>query len=542
MFATQKIHYSFKHQDLISRLSEITEKFKLANDNENTSKMFDLIDKFKREEIILAFCGHFSSGKSSIINRLIGSDILPTSPIPQKSNIVKILAGKSNAKVYLKDHTVQEFSFDDDISKLQNYCLDMENVDNLEIFHDIKDNENFSKLTLMDTPGVDSIEDAKNIVFDTSLYLSDAIIYVMDYNHVQSEVNFNFTKLFKDLGKPVYLVINQIDKHCDFEIDFDFFKDSVVNAFDSWNIKTEGIYFISLTEDSHPENQLQALRTKIASLVVDKDSIMVKSTVDATIALIKAHILKLEENNYTEKEAYLNVVQDVNIEEIKKKLSFTKAKINQLENEVNTFEREIRKEVFALLEESRLTPYQTTELARDYLESCKEGFRVGLLFAGKKTEQEVNKRLMELYKDFTEKVTANLDWHLKELLRKIPEKYKYVNEEYLNMLYSLNVEVTPEMLQATVNDTAVGSREYVINYCKDISADIKSQYRKKINDLLAYLLNYAQNKISSALTELNEKRLNFEKVLEAANQLALLDVQSTNYHILLRDILLGRTA
>ena len=42
----------------------------------------------------------------------------------------------------------------------------------------------------------------------------------MDYNHVQSELNFLFTKELTEAGKEVYLVINQIDKHRDEELSF----------------------------------------------------------------------------------------------------------------------------------------------------------------------------------------------------------------------------------------------------------------------------------------------------------------------------------
>ncbi len=35
----------------------------------------------------------------------------------------------------------------------------------------------------------------------------------MDYNHVQSETNLTFLKQLSDEKKPLYLIINQIDKH-----------------------------------------------------------------------------------------------------------------------------------------------------------------------------------------------------------------------------------------------------------------------------------------------------------------------------------------
>lgn len=49
----------------------------------------------------------------------------------------------------------------------------------------------------------------------------------MDYNHVQSELNFLFTKELTEAGKELYLVINQIDKHREEELSFESFRASV---------------------------------------------------------------------------------------------------------------------------------------------------------------------------------------------------------------------------------------------------------------------------------------------------------------------------
>ena len=46
----------------------------------------------------------------------------------------------------------------------------------------------------MDTPGVDSTDDAHRLSTESALHLADLVFYTMDYNHVQSELNFRFTK------------------------------------------------------------------------------------------------------------------------------------------------------------------------------------------------------------------------------------------------------------------------------------------------------------------------------------------------------------
>ena len=48
---------------------------------------------------------------------------------------------------------------------------------------------------LVDTPGIDSTDDAHQLATESTLHLADVIFYMMDYNHVQSEVNLQFVKI-----------------------------------------------------------------------------------------------------------------------------------------------------------------------------------------------------------------------------------------------------------------------------------------------------------------------------------------------------------
>ena len=47
-------------------------------------------EKLEKEAFTIAFAGHFSAGKSSMINALVDEPILPTSPIPTSANIVTV--------------------------------------------------------------------------------------------------------------------------------------------------------------------------------------------------------------------------------------------------------------------------------------------------------------------------------------------------------------------------------------------------------------------------------------------------------------------
>ena len=77
------------------------ERFHQNGDEERAEKAKKLIKKIHDNEFITAFSGHFSAGKSTMINSLIGEQILPSSPIPTSANLVKVHhAANDYAKVY----------------------------------------------------------------------------------------------------------------------------------------------------------------------------------------------------------------------------------------------------------------------------------------------------------------------------------------------------------------------------------------------------------------------------------------------------------
>ena len=149
---------------------------------------------------------------------------------------------------------------------------------------------------------------------ESALHLADVVIYMMDYNHVQAEENFNFTKTLKDRGKPVYLVVNMIDKHLDFELDFESYKESVEEAFATWNIKPDGIYYTSLAEPDHLENQYEELRSMLGQLITDREELVAKSVRSAADHLIEEHIQEVKASQAGKRQELENKLGSIEVD------------------------------------------------------------------------------------------------------------------------------------------------------------------------------------------------------------------------------------
>ena len=77
---------------------------------------------------------------------------------------------------------------------------------------------------------------------ESALHIADIVFYTMDYNHVQSELNFQFTKQLMKYNPNVYLIVNMIDKHKDNELSFEEFKATVHQSFANMGCCTEGCF------------------------------------------------------------------------------------------------------------------------------------------------------------------------------------------------------------------------------------------------------------------------------------------------------------
>ena len=69
-----------------------------AGDEGDAKRLLELLSKLDDGQLTVAFCGHFSAGKSTLVNRLCGTELLPSSPIPTSANVVSIRNGERERK------------------------------------------------------------------------------------------------------------------------------------------------------------------------------------------------------------------------------------------------------------------------------------------------------------------------------------------------------------------------------------------------------------------------------------------------------------
>lgn len=529
-------------EQLTGRLQRLAEEMIKNEDLQSGSKIKQLADKVQRGELIFAFCGHFSAGKSSMINTLLGTNLLPSNPIPTSANVVKVRGGEPAARVYTRNSGVLTFDPATQMEELKAYAVDGDTVEWVEVqFPNSLLNEQAS---LLDTPGIDSTDAAHKIATESALHLADVVIYMMDYNHVQAEENFHFTKTLQDRQKPVYLVINMIDKHLDFELDFESYKESVEEAFATWNIRPQGIFYTSLAEPDHPENQYEAFRDTLKQVMNRSEEWIFRSAKNAALYVLEEHRQFLNRKHEEERRRLENLLETEAVEEldptdavmVSRAVEETAEQLARLEEQAKQGRAAMERELSSLLENARLTYFSTNEAAERYLESRKPGFKVGWLLSGKKTEEERARRLQALLSDFQEKVNANLDWHFKELLKKFPEMAGIRDEAYHEQVHALELPVTVELLEAQVKEGA-GTREYVLNYCKDISDAVKARYKQAGMSFIDEIAGKIAARLQVEKEACQSRLERLQQLADAHQRLAALNEQEDQTITALRNIL-----
>ncbi|NLF74224.1 MAG: hypothetical protein GX573_00895 [Chloroflexi bacterium] len=131
---------------------------------------------------LMVMAGPFGSGKSSVINALLGEEVMEVGPIPTTDHIVILRKGP-------------------DIQRTR--AGDVETV-----FHPSPLLEN---LSLVDTPGLESVFRTHDEVTRRFLHRADVVVLVMIATQVLTASNLEYLQELKAYGKRVIVVVNQVD-------------------------------------------------------------------------------------------------------------------------------------------------------------------------------------------------------------------------------------------------------------------------------------------------------------------------------------------
>lgn len=386
--------------------------------------------------------------------------------------------------------------------------------------------------TLQDTPGVDSNVSSHQSSTEEFMYTSNVLFYTVDYNHVQSALNFQFMKQLNQAGVPVVFVINQIDKHNEDEISFDTFKSRVEKSIAEWEIDLDKTFYVS--KFNHTHNEIEALSKYLVEKDKNRETIedyvnrIVKFITEEQLSYIKYEIQdlldKLDIFEADFEQAYINFKQHQQVSE--------EAKLLNNPNELYEFLKQKRK---AIIDNAYIMTHDTRETIRIYLESRTKDFTVGGLFnKKKKTQEEQQRRLNQALAQLQEKANQEIRQPLREdmsfLTRFINDSE--INEAILNQHYEIPESLITDLYQTQITI----SNQYVLTFCDDLMKSLKQYIGKTSDPLFKKAINHAEaNDIG---IEQEDDYNDYEKFMEMRNLRESLQTQNyLHYYIHIDDSL-----
>lgn len=172
----------------------------------------ELREKIEKNVFNLVVVGQFKRGKTSLINALLGADILPVAVIPLTSIVTIMTYGETlRIKVYFNDGRVTEIKPEN----LPEYVTEKGNPKNIKDVSEViitypspylKDG-----VRLIDTPGVGSIYQHNTDVAYQYLPKSDAAIFLLSVDQPMSKAELDFLKDVKEYSNKIFFLLNKAD-------------------------------------------------------------------------------------------------------------------------------------------------------------------------------------------------------------------------------------------------------------------------------------------------------------------------------------------
>lgn len=503
------------NKEQIKRLYQLKKEVEKSDNTLLLNQINEVIKKVYSDYIVLSFIGHFSSGKSSLINKICDEDILPSSPIPTTSNTAQIIKDSVDLiRINMDNQTYSDVESYETVKKVNTLNTDIESVE----IH--KQNLAFPEGTVIqDTPGIDAT--FKNHEQSTMKYLliSDIVFYTVEYNHVNAEKNFRQIKMMNELGVPVVLLINQVDKHDENEILFTAFKEKVEQNIKMWNLNVEAIYYTSIYASEHNQfDQLkEQLNQQVNDLTADRDfyNRIIDYIERAQINYLNQRKdrlleqLEVDEADISHALDELHIQQSLNSEQ-------------QLLMQDNRTEQ-LLKEVRNIVKNAYLIPFELREKIGAMLETFATNYKVGGFFNKQaKLESIQNEKIDSVIEMLNDLLDKQINFQLKNYY----EQYMKYSEQPA-LLDDIYYHITKEDVKALSKPQPEVTKEYILIYSEQLKTFIE---KKIVQQQKVWLEKFIKSINMSKLNTTNhtsDKSILFDDYLN--NEKLMESVTTKNY-------------
>ncbi len=283
-----------KYLNLIERLDYYTKNY---GNQKQEELLYEQNRKLKKSHFNLSVLGQFKRGKSTLINALLGEDILPTGVLPLTAIITSLhYSENKRAEVIFNNGETKTIKYND----ISQYVTEKENPQNCKEIKEVDIYYPSSLLKkgviLVDTPGIGSIYKNNTKITKNYLHRADAVIFVLAVDPPMTEKEMDFLDEVKTIVNKVIFVLNKIDIVSENELKqiIDFSKKSIEDRLD---IKESELEFYPISaekmqkEKSSYKNETKEFIAALEKMIIKQKGNIIISSVNDKLIYIKDHLL-----------------------------------------------------------------------------------------------------------------------------------------------------------------------------------------------------------------------------------------------------------
>ncbi|MGE7942233.1 dynamin family protein [Lysinibacillus xylanilyticus] len=198
----------------------------LFNENEELSKYFlphiqvlnHKLVRWEDESIRIGLIGVTSSGKSTVLNALLGDKILPTAVRPSSGSIIICSKGeRTKAKIFFEHGKTEEVDEKNIKTALEKYGDEHSNTENKYKVKEIHVESKYfllpKNIQIIDSPGLDAygFERHEELTLSTLLPTIDLCLYVVTLKSNSDATTHRILEQIQNQFKPMIIVQNMLD-------------------------------------------------------------------------------------------------------------------------------------------------------------------------------------------------------------------------------------------------------------------------------------------------------------------------------------------
>jgi len=232
--------YTLAKQQIADLVRESKQIMDERKDEVQADRCRDLLVKLAEDRFNLAVVGQFKRGKSSLMNAIIGRNLLPTGLLPLTSAITALCYGPQERIILKRAGWVMEHEIE--LKELPEYVTEQGNPGNQKgvIEARIELPVPFLRrgLYFVDTPGIASTRSENTATTYKFLPQADAVIFVTSVESPLSEPEENFLRDIQGYVRRLFIVANKIDLLSPQELDLvlGYIQSGVANLVEGVNV------------------------------------------------------------------------------------------------------------------------------------------------------------------------------------------------------------------------------------------------------------------------------------------------------------------